>query len=231
MVSSRLRAAGGPGGSRRTRRSSDRRRTWNPIPRFRPTSARVDGGHLRTSTGSSVGTALPAPSAPRRPRLPATPVRLPAAAARADPGLVAADPQLRGAGAAFALLSVRRLDPAAYWRTGCSAARRPSTPSRLWLDRVRGRRGRHQAGRLPLPNLSLIVLIPAAMLSIWAVHRIRPRFLSSVAGGLRWRWLLRCAGRAGAAVGGLPDHLHRSSSRRSQPGPSSGWCCWSWPCC
>ena len=41
-------------------------------------------------------------------------------------------------------------------------------------------------------NLSLVVLIPAAMLSIWAVHRIRPRFLSSVAGGLRWRWLLRC---------------------------------------
>lgn len=41
-------------------------------------------------------------------------------------------------------------------------------------------------------NLALIVLIPAAMLSIWVVHRIRPRFLSSVAGGLRWRWLLRC---------------------------------------
>jgi membrane protease YdiL (CAAX protease family) len=41
-------------------------------------------------------------------------------------------------------------------------------------------------------NLGLIVLIPAAMLSIWAVHRIRPRFLSSVAGGLRWHWLLRC---------------------------------------
>jgi len=41
-------------------------------------------------------------------------------------------------------------------------------------------------------NLTLIALIPAAMLSIWAVHRIRPRFLSSVAGGLRWRWLLRC---------------------------------------
>lgn len=37
-----------------------------------------------------------------------------------------------------------------------------------------------------------MVLIPAAMLSIWAVHRVRPRYLSSVAGGLRWRWLLRC---------------------------------------
>jgi uncharacterized protein len=41
-------------------------------------------------------------------------------------------------------------------------------------------------------NLTLIVLIPASGLSIWIVHGIRPRFLSSVAGGVRWRWLLRC---------------------------------------
>ncbi len=41
-------------------------------------------------------------------------------------------------------------------------------------------------------NLSLISLIPAAMLSIWVGHQIRPRYLSSVAGGIRWRWLLRC---------------------------------------
>jgi uncharacterized protein len=41
-------------------------------------------------------------------------------------------------------------------------------------------------------NLSLIVLIPASGLSIWIVHGVRPRFLSSVAGGIRWRWLLRC---------------------------------------
>ena len=42
-------------------------------------------------------------------------------------------------------------------------------------------------------NLSLIVLIPLSGLTIWLVHRIRPRYLSSVAGGIRWRWLLRCA--------------------------------------
>jgi membrane protease YdiL (CAAX protease family) len=42
-------------------------------------------------------------------------------------------------------------------------------------------------------NLSLIVLIPLAGLTIWIVHQIRPRYLSSVAGGIRWRWLLRCA--------------------------------------
>jgi uncharacterized protein len=41
-------------------------------------------------------------------------------------------------------------------------------------------------------NLTLIALIPASGLSIWIVHGIRPRFLSSVAGGIRWRWLLRC---------------------------------------
>ncbi|GAA3637382.1 CPBP family intramembrane glutamic endopeptidase [Microlunatus ginsengisoli] len=41
-------------------------------------------------------------------------------------------------------------------------------------------------------NLGLIALIPAAGLSIWAVHHIRPKFVSSVAGGFRWRWLLRC---------------------------------------
>jgi uncharacterized protein len=41
-------------------------------------------------------------------------------------------------------------------------------------------------------NLSLVVLIPASGLSIWIVHAIRPGFLSSVAGGIRWRWLLRC---------------------------------------
>jgi len=41
-------------------------------------------------------------------------------------------------------------------------------------------------------NLSLIVLIPASGLSIWIVHGVRPRFLSSVAGGIRWHWLLRC---------------------------------------
>ena len=42
-------------------------------------------------------------------------------------------------------------------------------------------------------NLSLIALIPVSALSIWIVHQIRPRYLSSVAGGIRWRWLARCA--------------------------------------
>lgn len=40
--------------------------------------------------------------------------------------------------------------------------------------------------------VSLIVLIPAAMLAIRIAHRVRPRFLSSVVGGIRWGWLGRC---------------------------------------
>lgn len=40
--------------------------------------------------------------------------------------------------------------------------------------------------------LSLAALIPATMWSVWAVHRIRPRFVSSVVGGIRGRWALRC---------------------------------------
>ncbi len=69
-------------------------------------------------------------------------------------------------------------------------------------------------------NLSLIVFIPASGLSIWIVHGIRPRFLSSVGGGIRWRWLLRCvavilplwalyaglAALAGPPTSARPDH-------------------------
>jgi uncharacterized protein len=42
-------------------------------------------------------------------------------------------------------------------------------------------------------NLSLIALIPVSGLSVWIVHQIRPRYLSSVAGRIRWRWLARCS--------------------------------------
>ena len=41
-------------------------------------------------------------------------------------------------------------------------------------------------------NLSLIVLIPAAACRSGSCIASRPRFLSSVAGGIRWGWLLRC---------------------------------------
>lgn len=38
-------------------------------------------------------------------------------------------------------------------------------------------------------NLSLALCIPVGMLSAWACVQQRPGWLSSVAGGLRWRWL------------------------------------------
>ncbi|MGK9146316.1 CPBP family intramembrane metalloprotease [Plantibacter flavus] len=42
-------------------------------------------------------------------------------------------------------------------------------------------------------NLSLAALIPASMLIQWAVFGVRPRWLSSVTGGFRWRWMGRLA--------------------------------------
>lgn len=41
-------------------------------------------------------------------------------------------------------------------------------------------------------DLILAALIPTAGLATWAVHRVRPGFVSSVVGRIRWRWLLRC---------------------------------------
>ncbi|HEY5822234.1 MAG TPA: CPBP family intramembrane glutamic endopeptidase [Propionibacteriaceae bacterium] len=41
-------------------------------------------------------------------------------------------------------------------------------------------------------DLMLASLIVVAGLATWIVHRIRPRYVSSVSGGIRWRWLARC---------------------------------------
>lgn len=43
-------------------------------------------------------------------------------------------------------------------------------------------------------NITLALLIPFGMLGQWLVYGQRPRWLSSVEGGVRWRWLLVCAG-------------------------------------
>ena len=71
-------------------------------------------------------------------------------------------------------------------------------------------------------NLSLIVLIPASGLSIWIVHGIRPKFLSSVAGGIRWRWLLRCVAVILPFVGDLHPGWLRSSPHSPPPPRSVG---------
>lgn len=62
----------------------------------------------------------------------------------------------------------------------------------LWLDEISSLEGSLGPGGYLYSLLALTVLIPAAMLSIWIAHRIRPGFLSSVTGRIRWRWLLRC---------------------------------------
>ncbi len=43
-----------------------------------------------------------------------------------------------------------------------------------------------------LNNLVIAAFTPIATLSIWAVHRVRPGFVSSVVGRLRWAWLVLC---------------------------------------
>lgn len=42
-------------------------------------------------------------------------------------------------------------------------------------------------------NIGLDLLVPATLLLQWAVWGQRPRWLSSVRGGFRWRWMLRAA--------------------------------------
>ncbi|GAB2695520.1 lysostaphin resistance A-like protein [Thalassiella azotivora] len=42
-------------------------------------------------------------------------------------------------------------------------------------------------------NLVLAALVPVSVLAVWAGHGWRPRWVSSVVGGLRWRWMLECA--------------------------------------
>lgn len=45
---------------------------------------------------------------------------------------------------------------------------------------------------LAVVNLGWAVAIPAVWLVLFAVHRLRPGWASSVVGRLRWRWLLTC---------------------------------------
>ncbi|NHA01841.1 CPBP family intramembrane metalloprotease [Nocardioides sp. W3-2-3] len=50
-------------------------------------------------------------------------------------------------------------------------------------------------------NLSWAAAIPAVLVVAWLVHRLAPGWVVSVAGRLRWRWLLVCAGLAAVALG------------------------------
>lgn len=65
------------------------------------------------------------------------------------------------------------------------------------------------ASRFELPggmlaaNLGLAAMIPIAMGLVGFVHRVRPRWLSSVGPGLRWRYLFLALGVAVLALGGV----------------------------
>lgn len=53
---------------------------------------------------------------------------------------------------------------------------------------------------LALVNVGWAAAIPAVLLVAFALHRLRPGWVASVAGALRWRWLLVCLGLAVAAL-------------------------------
>jgi membrane protease YdiL (CAAX protease family) len=181
------------------------RETWDPIPRFQPgfdDAVTPPFGPLPVPPGATLPpvstqllgpTALLGPTPPpraRRQRLPETPVgylHLLRGPTRAWWRPILSFLVLV---AVFALLTVPvYLTTMAY---GLVSGEASFEDIELWLDRTTDVEGPIGPGGYLLTTLSLIVLIPAAMLSIWAVHRIRPGFLSSVAGRIRWRWLLRC---------------------------------------
>ncbi|MCD4535965.1 CPBP family intramembrane metalloprotease [Nocardioides sp. cx-169] len=53
---------------------------------------------------------------------------------------------------------------------------------------------------LAVINLGWAVAIPAVWLVAWAVHRLRPGWLASVGGRIRWTWLVACFGLAMLAL-------------------------------
>jgi uncharacterized protein len=52
------------------------------------------------------------------------------------------------------------------------------------------------AGELLGTNLGLALLTPFALLMVWALYGVRPRWVSSNRPGFRWHWLLVCVGMA-----------------------------------
>jgi len=73
-------------------------------------------------------------------------------------------------------------------------------------------------------NLMLAAFIPVAMAAVWAGFRWRPRWVGSVVGGIRWRWLAVCGGIAVLALGGLTVvEVLLTGGVDWKPEPSWGW--------
>lgn len=101
---------------------------------------------------------------------------------------------LLGAGVVVAGLGLLVLvSTAAYALAAVLQGWGPTDPALLDPGRPEG---------LLLTNLGLAALVPLSGLAVWLGHRWRPRWVSSVRGGLRWRWLLRCSLVAVAVAGG-----------------------------
>jgi membrane protease YdiL (CAAX protease family) len=67
-----------------------------------------------------------------------------------------------------------------------------ATGHRQWLDAGMTRQGMAGPGPFALTNLMWAAVIPTSMLATRIAHGVAPGYLSSVTGGLRWRWLARC---------------------------------------
>ncbi len=61
--------------------------------------------------------------------------------------------------------------------------------------------GNISAPLLLATNLGLGLCIPLAALLSWSIYGLNPRWLGSVAPGIRWRWLASCVGRASVVWG------------------------------
>jgi uncharacterized protein len=90
----------------------------------------------------------------------------------------------------------------------------PGSDSPDWLARPLG---------FLATNLSLAALIPLVLLATWAGFGWRPRWVSSVAPGLRWPWLLRCYAAATAVLGVLTGGLHLVAGYHWAPERDWGW--------
>jgi membrane protease YdiL (CAAX protease family) len=73
-------------------------------------------------------------------------------------------------------------------------------------------------------NLLLAALIPVAQVAVWAGFGWRPRWVASVVGGIRWRWLLTCVLVAIVMMGALTVLAAAlTGGAEWNPEPSWGW--------
>ncbi|MFA6298729.1 MAG: CPBP family intramembrane glutamic endopeptidase [Nocardioides sp.] len=62
------------------------------------------------------------------------------------------------------------------------------------IERQLSGEGEVMPSYLTVVNLGWATAIPAIWLVVWMVHRVRPRWLASVAPRIRWRWFAVCLG-------------------------------------